>query len=196
MENLNSSLKVDHPDLARMISVDVETSGPNPAEFAMLAIGACTLAEPREHFYIELQPDKPNQDASAMQVHGLDWEKHVTKGISPGEALLRFEEWLKAHTPEGQSPLFVGFNAPFDWMFLCDYFHRYLGRNPFGHSALDIKSFFMGLKRTTWQKTNMQSLSRKKLRHQAMTDACDQADILLDLLQQQQNMPSNGGTDG
>ena len=179
-----------------MISVDVETAGPNPAEYAMLAIGACTLAEPREHFYVELKPDKPNQDASAMQVHGLDWEEHVQNGVPPAKALQQFEQWLRDHTPEGQSPLFVGFNAPFDWMFLCDYFHRYLGRNPFGHSALDIKSFFMGLKRTTWQKTNMQSLSRKKLRHQAMTDACDQADILLDLLQQQQNMPSNGGTDG
>ena len=43
----------------------------------------------------------------------------------------------------GRTPIFVGFNAPFDWMFVADYFWRYLGRNPFGISALDLKSYFM-----------------------------------------------------
>ena len=27
-------------------------------------------------------------------------------------------------------------------MFVNDYFHRFLGRNPFGHAALDLKAFF------------------------------------------------------
>jgi len=196
MEDLNIPAEYIHPDLKRMISVDVETAGPNPAQYAMLAIGACTLAEPREHFYADLQPDKPGQDESAMQVHGLDWEHHTQHGLSPAEALQKFEQWLHAHTPVGQTPLFVGFNAPFDWMFICDYFHRYLGHNPFGHNALDIKSFYMGFTRTDWKGTGMQNLSRKKLRHQAMTDACDQADILLDLLQRQQRLHSKGGKNG
>ncbi len=29
---------------------------------------------------------------------------------------------------------FVAFNASFDWMFVKDYFHRFLGRNTFGHA--------------------------------------------------------------
>lgn len=195
MESLSSNRKVNHPDLACMISVDVETAGPNPADYALLAIGACTLKEPRRHFYVELQPDKPGKDAAAMQVHGLDWEELIHQGVPPAKALQQFEQWLHAHTPEGQHPLFVGFNAPFDWMFLCDYFHRYLGHNPFGHSALDIKSFYMGFKGTTWQATRMQSISQKMLQHQAETDACDQADILLELLQEQQLRKNGGNND-
>ena len=38
------------------ISVDVETAGPVPSQYSMLAIGACTVAKPRETFYIELKP--------------------------------------------------------------------------------------------------------------------------------------------
>ena len=33
-----------------------ETAGPNPADYALLSIGACTLLEPRATFYAELQP--------------------------------------------------------------------------------------------------------------------------------------------
>lgn len=34
------------------LSIDIETSGPNPGNYAMLSIGACTITEPRETFYI------------------------------------------------------------------------------------------------------------------------------------------------
>ncbi len=40
--------------------------------------------------------------------------------------------------------MFVALNAPFDWMFVADAFWRYLGRNPFGPSALDIKALYLG----------------------------------------------------
>ena len=55
-----------------------------------------------------------------------------------------FAAWVERVTPEGSLPVFVGFNAPFDWMFVNEYFHRHLGRNPFGHVAVDIKAYAMG----------------------------------------------------
>jgi hypothetical protein len=74
-------------------------------------------------------------------------------------------------------PLFLGFNASFDWMFVCDYFHRFLGHNPFRHSALDIKSFLMGFNHVEWKDTSMASISTTVLRHNALEDACDQAKL-------------------
>jgi len=186
-----------HHDLERMISVDVETAGPNPAEYALLAIGACTLSEPRRHFCVLLQPDKPEQDAEAMNIHGLKFEDLQQDGTPPREALLQFEQWLKENVPAGQIPLFVGFNAPFDWMFICDYFHHYLGHNPFGHNALDIKSYYLGLHLIPWNETSIAKLANKSLRHEAMTDACDQADILLALLDEQNaRKDKQGGCNG
>ena len=43
------------------------------------------------------------------------------------------------------APIFLSYDAPFEWMFIDDYFQRFLGRNPFGHAALDIKTFFASL---------------------------------------------------
>ena len=40
--------------------------------------------------------------------------------------------------------MFVGFNASFDWSFVNWYFHKFVGTNPFGVAALDIKAYYMG----------------------------------------------------
>lgn len=76
--------------------------------------------------------------------------------------MLKFSQWISRVVPEGSQPVFTAFNAPFDWMFINDYFHRYLGYNPFGHKALDIKAFYMGLRKTNWLKTSY--ISFKKIR--------------------------------
>ena len=53
------------------IVVDIEAAGPNPGNYAMLSLGACTLSDPRDVFYIELEPDKEKVDDGAMSIHKL-----------------------------------------------------------------------------------------------------------------------------
>ena len=164
-------------DIKRIVSVDVETSGPNPSDFALLSIGACTMGSPREKFYVELQPTTTNSEPQSQKVHQLDLELLSQTGQPPDVAMRSFADWLSENIPPGLPPLFLGFNAPFDWMFVCDYFHRCLNENPFGHSALDIKSFVMGFYHLEWQSTSMNRLTTIALRHNALEDACDQADL-------------------
>lgn len=169
------------------VSVDVETAGPNPGLYSLLSIGACTLAKPPQTFYVELQPVNDNQTPEAHAVHGLSLEALAKDGLPPAEAMQRFETWLASATPPGGKPLLVSFNAPFDWMFICDYFHRYLGRNPFGHSALDIKAFYMGWSGSSWGETSMSHVSRRylgnqQLSHNALRDALDQAEVFRRIL--------------
>jgi len=81
----------------------------------------------------------------------------------------------------------VALNATFDWMFVNDYFHRFLQRNPFGHSALDIKAFYMGLAGVNWAQTSMKALaarylSGRKLTHNALQDARDQGEVFRHIL--------------
>jgi len=56
--------------------------------------------------------------------------------------MLSFEKWLLTVAGNAK-PIFVGLNAPFDWSFINYYFHRFIGRNPFGFTALDIKINFL-----------------------------------------------------
>lgn len=174
-------------EISSYICADVETAGPIPGQYALLSIGACTLEHPRRTFYIELQPDKDLTDPQAMAVHHLDMHVLARDGLNPRAALLSFAAWVSSVVPAGQSPVFVAFNAPFDWMFIHDYFMRYLGENPFGHSALDIKAFYMGASRKPWSKTSGKYLHKlynhnKALTHNALQDAIDQAVIFENLL--------------
>jgi DNA polymerase III epsilon subunit-like protein len=169
------------------VSVDVETSGPYPGEYSLLAIGACVVDDPEKTFYVELKPVSDHATEEAIAIHGLSLVELAERGLEPAEAMNRFEEWLTSQTPADQRPIFVGFNAAFDWMFVNDYFHRFLGYNPFGHTALDIKSFYMGAAGVAWAETTMRYVSpryltHQHLTHQALRDALDQADIFYKML--------------
>lgn len=175
--------------LETFISVDVETAGPIPGQFALLSIGACLVADTTINFYIELQPDREEISSEAMAIHNLSLEYLKNDGTPPLQALLNFADWVKSVTPEGSRPVFVAFNAPFDWMFINDYFFRYLGKNPFGHSALDIKAYFMGQTGVEWGQTSLDHIARwfmeeRHLSHNALTDAQDQAEIFSKILKQ------------
>lgn len=176
----------NHPDFS-YIAVDVETSGPNPAGYALLSIGACTLGEPRQTFYVELQPDKSDFIPEAMTINNLSLDKLITEGLPARQAMRSFADWLEQCVPEGIQPLFLAFNAPFDWMFVNDYFHRYLGTNPFGHAALDAKSYYMGLKGVDWYATSMNDVTQlylpgKPHKHHALNDAVSLAVIFEKML--------------
>ncbi len=171
------------------VSVDVETAGPSPSQYSLLAIGACLVSDPQRAFYVELQPVNDDVEPAAMAIHHLDLGKLKQHGLPPAQALTRLENWLRTEIPPDQPPIFVGFNASFDWMFVNDYFQRYLGRNPFGHAALDIKSFYMGLTGVRWEETGMrhwlpQYGQDQPLTHNAQHDAQDQAELFRQLLQQ------------
>jgi DNA polymerase III epsilon subunit-like protein len=175
------------PDAVCYVSVDVETAGPSPAIYSLLAIGACLVFNPAQHFYVELQPLSMASAPEAAEVHRLSLERLAIEGLPPAEAMARFANWLKSAIPQGKHPLFVGFNAAFDWMFVNDYFHRFLGHNPFGHAPLDVKSFYMGMSGGQWCDTSMRRLALRylggrQLAHHALEDALIQAELFRKLL--------------
>ena len=171
-----------------LVSVDIEASGPSPSQGSMLSIGACLVDDPEVGLYLELKPlpDRPWQD-EAEQIHGLKRDRLEKEGVEPAAALRDLESWLGQHCA-GRKPVFVGFNAPFDWMFVADYFWRYLGRNPFGISALDLKSYYMAREGVdAWEQTRKVHVSARlgldpNHSHHALDDARSQARLARVLL--------------
>jgi DNA polymerase III epsilon subunit-like protein len=167
----------------RFISVDVETAGPTPGNYAMISIGACPVDDPDRGFYIELKPDRDAVVESALAVSGLSMETLAREGTDPRQAMEEFAQWIRdVVPPQTHRPVFVGFNAVFDWMFVNEYFVRYDVENPFGHGGLDIKSYYVGMMGSTWEQTSMKHLSPKylagrPLSHNALGDARDQAEL-------------------
>jgi len=163
------------------ISVDVEASGPIPPAYSMLSLGACVVDAPDHGFYVELKPLGSGAVPAALEVVGRPLEYFREKGREPREAMIAFKEWLTG-VSAGREPVFVGFNATFDWAYVNWYFHSFLGDNPFGIGGVDIKSFYMGRAGVSWADTRSSRIpdqlkSSEPETHHALEDARRQAEL-------------------
>ncbi len=164
-------------------SVDIEASGPIPGEYSMLSLGACRVDSPDRRFYAELQPISERFVPEALKVSRFNLQELARTGQEPRQAMRSFADWLTATADKG-TPVFVAFNASFDWSFVNWYFHKFLGSNPFGFDALDIKAYYMGLAGSQWEQTKSSKLprllktkGREENRHNALADAINQPEI-------------------
>jgi len=168
------------------VSVDVETAGPVPGTYSMLALGACVVGKPDETFYAELRPINERFVPKALKVTGLSIEHLQDTGREPGDALHEFRNWIARVAGERRA-VFVGFNASFDWSFVNWYFHTYVSENPFGIGGIDIKAYYMGLTGEKWSETTSKQLPARfqptiHQTHNALDDARAQAEIFQKLL--------------
>lgn len=168
------------------ISVDIETAGPIPGEYSMLSLGACVIGQPDQTFYVELKPINNNYVQAAIEVSQFNLEKLSKSGDEPEKAMKTFGKWVQQIAGNAK-PVFVGFNASFDWSFVNWYFHTFTDENPFGFAALDIKAYYMGFSGCKWSETTSSQLPKelkpsKALTHNALDDAVIQGDIFSKLL--------------
>jgi DNA polymerase III epsilon subunit-like protein len=163
------------------ISVDIESSGPVPGDYSMLSLGACVVGSNDEGFYSEFKPLNDNAVSEAMKVTGLDLATLAEKGERPEIAMKKLATWVK-EVAGNAKPVFVGFNAGFDWSFVNWYFIHFLKDNPFGFAPLDVKSYYMGLTGCSWEDTKS-SRVRSEFQpaiagdHNALNDARAQGEM-------------------
>jgi hypothetical protein len=88
----------------------------------------------------------------------------------------------------------VAYPAAFDFMFVQWYLMRYAGESPFGHSALDIKTYTMALLGTAYYdatKRNMPKAWFDPLPHThiALDDAKEQGALFCNILAHRDRLP-------
>jgi hypothetical protein len=67
--------------------------------------------------------------------------------LSPQQAMLDFGVFIQKFKDKGYQLMTIGWPINFDWQWINYYFYRYIGSNPLGFSAIDIKSYVWGLTR-------------------------------------------------
>jgi DNA polymerase III epsilon subunit-like protein len=95
--------------------------------------------------------------------------------------MAKLRDWVKKVSGAAK-PVFVGFDAGFDWSFVNWYFIHFLGENPFGFAPLDVKAYYMGLIGCDWEETKSSRVRcefqpAKQGDHNALTDARAQAEM-------------------
>ena len=181
--------------------IDVEASGPVPALYDLVSIGAVAVVQlpggrhavaSHEPFYCELQPQGGAEDEGATRIHGLTRDHLKREGIALKDGLERLNAWAEAvRGASGAKLVFVGHNAPFDWSFVHYSYHAAGVPSPWGWKALDTKALAMGVLKLGWFDTNKETLAQRfpalgdqdaSLVHRADYDALYQARILAALL--------------
>ena len=127
------------------VSVDIETGGPIPGVNPLLSLGAAVFDPPDEtvqnRFYKNLCPLRENNyDGPTMawwEKHPEAWKAARARAGPVTIVIQSFYDWLQ--TLPGK-PVFVGYPAAWDFSFVYWYLMRFVGKSPFGHSALDIKT--------------------------------------------------------
>jgi DNA polymerase III epsilon subunit-like protein len=148
----------------------------------MLSLGAVVVDDPQATFYVEFKPLNEKSVPAAMKVVGRTLQDFARAGRDPKDAMAGFRDWLGS-VATAATPVFVGFNATFDWAFVNFYFQQYLGENPFGIGGLDIKSYYMGLSGGAWEDTRSSRIaaefkdSSRRHTHNALDDALEQAEL-------------------
>lgn len=145
-----------------LIFVDCEAYGGCPATGKLTEFGAVEFKS-RQTFHGLIWKSTPDPSNPAVP---LPTELAVA---DPGEVFRAFDAWLKSVA--NGNPKFVSDNPAYDWQWINDGFWRYLGRNPFGHSARRIGDFYAGLKRDFYTKQDWKRLRRTVHDHNPVNDA-------------------------
>ena len=158
------------------IIVDVESAGPIPAEFSMVCFGAVIFDDPDDQsFYGKVRPVSDRFVPEALAVSGFTREQHLDfddpKAVMESCAL-----WLDQNA-SGRA-VFVSDNVAFDRQFINYYFHRFIGRNPFGFSGRRIGDLYAGLVKDASKATEWKKYRITKHTHNLVDDARGNAEAL------------------
>ncbi|MEM2942270.1 MAG: exonuclease [Candidatus Bathyarchaeia archaeon] len=161
------------------IMVDVEADGPIPGRYSMIELGAVAV-EPglNRVFHAKLRPISDEYMPEALAITGYTREQTLHFD-EPARVMSDFEKWVISVDPK--RPIFISDNNGFDWMFVCWYFHMFLGRNPFGHSSQNLNSLYKGLTRDLFG--SFKHLRNTPHDHNPVNDARGNAEALLALIE-------------
>lgn len=172
------------------VSTDVETDGPIPGPHSLLSFGSAAFTAEKEivstfEANLEQLPGASGHPDTMKwwQSQPEAWAAHRTNLRAPGDAMPAYVSWLKALPGR---PVFVGYPATFDFLFVYWYLISFAGESPFSFSALDIKSYAMAVLKTDYRdavKRNMPKEWFDKLphTHKALDDAIGQGALFCNI---------------
>jgi hypothetical protein len=175
-------------------SCDVEADGPIPGPHSMLAFGAAAYAEDGqllgtfEANLTELEGAQADPSTAAWwQTQPEAWEAIRKNTEDPAAAIARFVNWVNSFKGK---PVFVGYPACYDFLFLYWYIRRFGLQSPFSHSGLDIKTFAMFLLGTGYRDSTKRNMPKRWFpeglphTHRPLDDALEQGALFLNMLRE------------
>lgn len=177
------------------ISTDIEANGKLPPYSSMLSFGSVAFSiegnKPKEigNFYANLElleGSKPDPDTQKFWEQNKEAYELTRQNLkNPHHAMKQYHSWL-IDLPG--TPVFVGYPATFDFMWVYHYLIRFAGDSPFSFSALDIKTYAMAMMHTPYRQSTKKNMPKRwfdknlKHTHHALDDAREQGILFCNML--------------
>lgn len=183
--------KESAPPIEIYVSTDVETDGPVAGRHSMLSLGSAAYTADKRLLAtfsanLETLPGAA-ADPTTMawwETQPEAWAACRQNAEAPAGAIRRYVAWLKSLPGK---PVFVAYPVAFDFPFVYWYLNQFAGENPFGYSAIDIKTYAMAMLRQPYRASGKQSMPAEWFdpvphTHVALDDAVEQGSLFCNML--------------
>jgi hypothetical protein len=173
------------------VSTDVEADGPIPGPHSMLSFGSAAYTADKKlvgtfSANLELLPAASGHPDTMAWWQGQKeaWEACRRDPEAPEVVMPRYLAWLDALPGK---PVFAGYPAAYDFLFVYWYLLRFAGRSPFSHSALDIKTLAMAMLGCDYREASKRRMPKRwfdphRHTHVALDDAIEHGALLCNML--------------
>jgi hypothetical protein len=173
------------------VSTDIEVDGPIPGPYSMLSLGSAAYAADKTligTYSANLSPlpgATQHPDTMAWWAsHAEAWNSCHLDPRDPAEVTSDYINWVDGLPGK---PVFVGYPAAFDFMFVYWYMMRFVGRSPFSFAALDIKTMAMMMLDKPYRQCTKKSMPKRWFdpiahAHVALDDAIEQGALFCNML--------------
>jgi hypothetical protein len=174
------------------VSTDVEADGPIPGPNSMLSFGSAAYQADKSLIStfsanLELLPGATGDPGTMAwwAERPEAWNAARENLRDPAEVMREYVVWLEALPGP---PVFVGYPASYDFLFVYWYLIRFAGRSPFSFAALDIKTMAMIALKKPYRQCTKKAFPRRWFdqnlphNHVALDDAIEQGALFCNIL--------------
>jgi hypothetical protein len=173
------------------VSTDIEADGPIPGPHSMLSLASAAFRADKT-LVATFSANLETLPGASGDPKTMDWWKTqpaaweaCRRELEPPEtAMRRYAAWLQSLPAR---PVFVGYPAAYDFLFVYWYLMRFVGQSPFSHSALDIKTYAMAMLCKPYRESSKRGMPRHWFdelphTHVALDDALGQGALFCNML--------------
>jgi len=173
------------------VSTDIEADGPIPGPHSMLSFASAVygadktvLATYSANLETLLEATPHPKTMAWWEQFPEAWKACREDPRPPQEVMPEYVAWLESLPGR---PVFVGWPASWDFMWVYWYLVRFTGERPFRENALDVRSYAMGMRKGEFRRTTRSYLPKRWYddlphTHVALDDALEQGALFCNML--------------
>lgn len=174
------------------VSTDIEADGPIPGPYSMLSFASAAYAADKT-LLSTYSANLETLAGAGTHPKTMEWWQQFPdawaacrRDLRPPETVMpEYLAWL-AKLPG--RPVFLGWPASWDFMWVYWYIVRFTGERPFRENALDVRSYAMGMRKSEFRLTSRTYLPKRWFdanlshTHVALDDALEQGALFCNML--------------